>query len=196
MRQWHMKSAPNPPLCWTGIVGQYYKWTLSLHPLSDRTLFSILSVLSLILLLLTKLQIKGRWESNLNVWFRFMYSHLWNCASLLFQNRIIMFCLAISIFMYLWAIYIFPGSVCLFCCTKIGRPIPEYINHSQIHECRNWEQGHEHKSDFSVQCSAHSKSVGGAHVHFMEHVFFFFARMQSMFLRLFLCYPTLKKVFT
>ena len=42
-----------------------------------------------------------------------------------FQNRIIMFCLPISAFMYLWAIYIFPGSVCLFGCSKIGRPILE-----------------------------------------------------------------------
>jgi hypothetical protein len=39
------------------------------------------------------------------------------------QNRIIMFYLPIFTFMYLWAIYIFPGSVCLFCCSQIGRPI-------------------------------------------------------------------------
>ncbi len=26
------------------------------------------------------LQMKGRWESNINVWFRFMYSQKWNCA--------------------------------------------------------------------------------------------------------------------
>jgi hypothetical protein len=42
--------------------------------------------------------------------------------------------------MYLLAIYIFPGSVCLFCCSQIGRPIWEYINRSQIHECRNWDK--------------------------------------------------------
>jgi hypothetical protein len=40
-----------------------------------------------------------------------------------FQNRIITFCLPISTFMYLWAIYIFPGSVCLFCCSQKGRQI-------------------------------------------------------------------------
>jgi hypothetical protein len=34
--------------------------------------------------------------------------------------------------MYLWAIYIFPQSGHLFCCSKRG---------SQIHECRNWERG-------------------------------------------------------
>jgi hypothetical protein len=38
-----------------------------------------------------------------------------------FQTRIIMFCLPISIFMYLWAIHIFP--FCLFCCIQIGRQI-------------------------------------------------------------------------
>ncbi len=40
-----------------------------------------------------------------------------------FQNKIIMFCLPISLVMYLWVISIFPGSVCLFCCSQIGRPI-------------------------------------------------------------------------
>ncbi len=30
--------------------------------------------------------------------------------------------LPIPTFLYLWAIYIFPGSVCLFGCSKIGRP--------------------------------------------------------------------------
>ncbi len=44
-----------------------------------------------------------------------------------------------STFMYLWAIYIFPGSVCLFGCSKIGRPTLGIYNHSQIHECGNWE---------------------------------------------------------
>jgi hypothetical protein len=50
----------------------------------------------------------------------------------------------ISTFMYLWAIYIFPGSIWLFCCSQIGRPILGilYINCSQIHECENWETEH------------------------------------------------------
>jgi hypothetical protein len=38
------------------------------------------------------------------------------------KNWIIMFCFPISTFMYLWAIYIFFESVCLFCCSQIGRP--------------------------------------------------------------------------
>jgi hypothetical protein len=44
-------------------------------------------------------------------------------VALLFQNRIIMFCLPISTFLYLRAIYIFPGSVCLFCWSQIARSI-------------------------------------------------------------------------
>ncbi len=94
------------------------------------------------------LQVKGRWESKINVWFRFMYSQKWNCLALLFpkQNYRVMFCLPNSTFMYLWVIYICKGSVCLFGC-KRGRPILEYINHSQ-------ERGRTvsclgiHKSDF------------------------------------------------
>jgi hypothetical protein len=32
------------------------------------------------------LQMKGWWESNINVWCRFMYSQKWNCATLLFPK--------------------------------------------------------------------------------------------------------------
>ncbi len=42
---------------------------------------------------------------------RFMYSQEWNCAALF----------PIPTLMYLWAIYIFPGLVCLFGGSKIGR---------------------------------------------------------------------------
>jgi hypothetical protein len=68
------------------------------------------------------LQMKGRWESNINAWFRFMYIPRNETARPhYFQNIIIMFCLPIFTFMYLWAIYIFPGPVCLLGCSKIGR---------------------------------------------------------------------------
>jgi hypothetical protein len=33
------------------------------------------------------LQMKDRWESNINVWFRFMYSQKWNCTALLFPKQ-------------------------------------------------------------------------------------------------------------
>ncbi len=53
-------------------------------------------------------QMKGRWESNINVWFPFMYSQQWNYY---FQNRIIIFCLPVLLLIYLWKVYIFPGAM-------------------------------------------------------------------------------------
>jgi hypothetical protein len=87
----------------------------------------------------TALQMKGSWKSNINVWFPFLYSQKWNCY---FHNLIIMFCLAVPTLTYLWDIYIFPGSVCLFCCREICGPILGiYISRSQTHECGNWDSG-------------------------------------------------------
>ncbi len=62
---------------------------------------------------------------------RFMYSQKRNCAA----------SVPISTFMYLWVIYIFLWAVHLFSCSRIGRPIWEYINRSQKHDCRNWDWG-------------------------------------------------------
>ncbi len=62
------------------------------------------------------LQMKGQWESNINVWFPVMYSQKWNCY---FQNRIIMFCIPVPTLISLWDNNIFPGSVCLFWCREI-----------------------------------------------------------------------------
>ncbi len=87
---------------------------------------------------LSALQMKGRWESNINVWFPFMYSQKWNCY---FQNRIIFICLPVHRLIYLWEIYIFQGSVFLFCCRKICGPIWEYKNRSQTHKCGDWDWG-------------------------------------------------------
>ncbi len=52
-----------------------------------------------------------------------------------------MFCLPITTLIYLWEIYIFPGSVCLFCCRKYVDRSGEYTNRSQTHECGNWAWG-------------------------------------------------------
>ncbi len=41
----------------------------------------------------------------------------------------ILSCLPVPTLIYLWEIYKFPGSVCLFCC----------ITRSQAHECGNWD---------------------------------------------------------
>ncbi len=63
-----------------------------------------------------------------------------------FQNRIIMFCLPVSTFMYLWAIYIFPGSVCQFCCSLIGRPTWEYINCTSARSHPHSARSHPHSA--------------------------------------------------
>jgi hypothetical protein len=65
------------------------------------------------------------------------------CSLIIFKNRITTFCLTVSTVIYLCEIYIFPGSVCLPCCSQIcGRILGIlYINRSQTHECRNWDWG-------------------------------------------------------
>ncbi len=65
---------------------------------------------------------------------------IWNKYS---QKRNIGASVPISTFMCLWANYIFPRWVCLFCWRKcVDRPIlGEYINRSQTHEFGNWGWG-------------------------------------------------------
>ena len=48
---------------------------------------------------------------------------------------------AISTFMCLWAIYIFPGSVYIFPPAEQADPSWEYIIRSQTHESGNWDWG-------------------------------------------------------
>ncbi len=88
-----------------------FLWVLSVYALMVFKVFQQI---------FTTLQRKGGGESNINAWFPFMYSQKWNCY---FQNRIIMFCLPVPSLIYLWEIYIFSGSFCLFCCREICGPI-------------------------------------------------------------------------
>ncbi len=61
---------------------------------------------------------KGRWESNINVWFPFMCSQKWNCAASLFPKQKYNNILSTNSYT-LREIYKFPGSVWLFCCSQI-----------------------------------------------------------------------------
>ncbi len=56
-------------------------------------------------------------------------------------RKIIGVSVPIFTFMRLWAIYIFPRSVCLFCWRKYVDRSWDYINRSQTHECWNWGWG-------------------------------------------------------
>ncbi len=70
------------------------------------------------------LQVKGWWESNINVWFPFMYSQKWNCKASLFpkENYNVLFpssCTHISVRDF----YISRIGLSIFCCIQICRPI-------------------------------------------------------------------------
>ena len=92
---------------------------------------------------------KGRWESNINVWFPLMYSQKWKCY---FQNRIILFCLHVPTLIYRWEIYMFPGSVCLFCCRKICGPMLGI--HNSLTDTWMWKLGLRQHNSQKRNCAA------------------------------------------
>ncbi len=73
-----------------------------------------------------------------------------------------------STFMFLWAIYIFPRSVCLFCCRKIGGPIVEIYKSFTEHECGNQDLRRAvsflgvHKSVFLCSVQSQMKGISAA----------------------------------
>ncbi len=95
---------------------------------------------------------KRRWESNIIVWFPFMYSQKWNCY---FQNGIIMFFLSQFLHSYICERFIyFQDRSAHSAAGKFVSRSWEYISPSQTHECGNWEWGRaiprkgRHKWDF------------------------------------------------
>ncbi len=83
---------------------------------------------------------KGQWESNINVWFLFLYSQIWNCY---FQNRIIMFQFLHS---YICERFIYFQDRSAY--SAAGQNLYVYvdrswenINGSHTHECGNWDWG-------------------------------------------------------
>jgi hypothetical protein len=84
------------------------------------------------------LQMKGRWESNINGWFIFIYSQKWNCY---FQNRSKK-SLPVPTLIYISVrdLYISRISLPILLQEYVDRSW-EYINRSQTHECGNWDWG-------------------------------------------------------
>ncbi len=87
---------------------------------------------------------KGRWESNINVWFPLMYSQKWNCAASLLpkQNHNILSPQPIPIHSYICERFIyFQDRSVYFPAANYVDWSWEYINRSHTHECGNWDWG-------------------------------------------------------
>ncbi len=117
------------------------------------------------------LQIKDKWESNINVWFPIMYSQKWNCecAASLFPkqnyNALSPNSYTHSVH-YTWVRFIyFQDRFVYFAAAKYLDRSWEYIN---WHECRYWDGGRTisflriHKLDFrySVGYDKKQKETG------------------------------------
>ncbi len=97
---------------------------------------------------------------------KFLVIHSICLTPFIVQKRNCAVTVPIPTFMFLCTICIFPRSVCIFCCRKIGDRSWEYINRLQTHGCENWDWGRAvpflgiHKSKFlSSACLSNSSSL-------------------------------------
>ena len=135
--------------------------------------------------LMCTLQMKGSWESKCKC---LVLIYIFPKMKLLFpkQNYNVLSPYSYTL-IYLWEIYIFPGSVCLFCCREICGPILGiYKLLSDTHECGNWDWDRAisrkgmHNWDFPCSvvyfpliCGAYSapESTFGCMLFFIRHIF-------------------------
>jgi hypothetical protein len=105
--------------------------------LTPHGVYSTVYEVRVLTIIARALQIKAWWESNVNVWFPFMYSQKWNCC---FQNRITMFCIPLPTLIYLYIherfMYFQDRSAYSDTEKYVCGPI---MNRSQTHNCGNWD---------------------------------------------------------
>ncbi len=111
------------------------------------------------------LQMKGQWESNINVWFPFMYSQKWNCAASLFPEQDYNVLPPISwppnSYTHISVRGLYISRIGLSILLQLNMYVDrywEYLNCLQTHGCGNWDWGRAfprkriHKWVFSMQC--------------------------------------------
>ncbi len=106
----------------------HYNCSTDFNGNDSKVLERALSMTRMYIHVYRTLQMKGWWESNINVWFLFMYSQKWNCAALLFPNQQNYNVLSPNFRTHVSVTDLYIPRICLpillFCCSKIGRPIP------------------------------------------------------------------------
>ncbi len=83
---------------------------------------------------------KGQWESNINVWFPFMYSQKLNCVASLFPKQKYKVLSPYS-YTHIPVIVLYISRIRLSILLQPNIRSWEYINRSQTHECRSADWG-------------------------------------------------------
>ncbi len=120
---------------------------------------------------------------------------IWNKYS---QKRNIGALFPVSTAMCLWANYIFPWWVCLFCWRKYVDRSWEFINRSQTHECGNWGWGRAipRKGIYkrNCRCSAATPKIVSANWPVPWNYLFFTIHLSSQLFRSYPIYNALRHV--